>query len=1327
MDHRRGIAICLFCLLMSSVRLLAQDFDDDDEEVLPTDGLIATFSVGDARVETIVPDLSFGWLAGPNGTQQAAQACQAKFSGNLLVQEAATYRFAATLRGKVRITVGGKLVLNAEAMGRQVFGKEVNLPFGELPLEVVFTGPGNGELRLFWSSNLFGVEPIPSHLFSCQEPQPELRRDAEALRMFDAYRCARCHGDATGLDLPDAAPSLKSIRGGLSRKWIIEKLTKQPSVEARMPHFAFSPQQAADVSAFLLSNATEPKFEGVPKSKSQKNDRKLGRDTVRSVGCLACHQHEGIGAEGPYSGGDLSLVKSKRSRDWIYTWLRNPAALNADHRMPVVALDKDQRRSLAVSLGGGPTADEMLKDPAAIARGRQLVVRSNCASCHSIPGIPTPGRRSDSGGSGSCVVPPDSHNGPRYPQAPKELARRLTKLVRSKARITHLERGHVLLERRNCVACHARDGGNGILPVVGQLVEDERSLRRTSEALIPPSLTAVGDKLSDEALTEAIAGRQKTRRLPWLSVRMPRFSHTKAESDAIAGYLIEHDRIPDALVQKLPVAKPSAQALVAGQALVGSGGFSCIACHKAGNYEPRNLSLGTRGSDLLGLGNRMRREYFLRWTRSPARIVPGMEMPSITKPVKGVLGEDIDRQLAVAWEALNDDGFTVPTNPGSFEQFVTVKPGERARVIRDVFTDPAGDGYIARPMVIGLNNGHNVMFDLDLFGMRHWWFGDTARQRTEGKSWYWDVAGIGVQSLPRAADVVLVKPDGTMIQPTIERATNGRMMSWEHTANGLSFAYGLNFDVGDTRHVVSVRESIETLAQGAKTGFSRQVKVSGVPTGAVAKLRQKSGLMEFKDGTVASRYLTELRRPEIKLKDRKSRTAAPETITTVPGFKGVRLPLSRAIMPTSLNWRSDGTLVFTSLKGHVWLARDTDGNGLPETLVPYEEGLAAPFGVLPDGDDLLVAHKPEVIRLRDTDEDDRADLREVVSTGWGYSDNYHDWTTGLVRDSKGNVFFGLGSDYSQRNRPKDRSLWRGSVLMLSPDGQTAPVSWSFRYPVGLAVDTQDRVFVTDNQGVQNTFNEVNHVQMGRHYGVPSRHEPNPDQPETPPAIRVPHPWVRSMNAIVFVPEDHASPFAGHAIGAEYDTHMLIRMSFQTVEGVVQGASYYFSRPSQEGGGNNFVGPVAINTAPNGDIYVGSIHDSGWLGGQNTGAIERISFAGNLPNGIRELRATADGFEIELIRPDDSPKLAVSSTYSVSGYTRKWKGSYATPDSNRHTVAISSVTVDEGRVIKLKLAKPLRVGHVYEVTVTAPDAQLPFFPATGHYSVNRVPQAKRLKQ
>jgi len=82
-----------------------------------------------------------------------------------------------------------------------------------------------------------------------------------------------------------------------------------------------------------------------------------------------------------------------------------------------------------------------------------------------------------------------------------------------------------------------------------------------------------------------------------------------------------------------------------------------------------------------------------------------------------------------------------------------------------------------------------------------------------------------------------------------------------------------------------------------------------------------------------------------------------------------------------LTWTKAGTLAFTSLKGHVYTARDTDGNGLEDKLNLFEEG-SRPYGIIgdPRDDSLIVSHKPELLRLIDTDGDGRADVRKVFAT-----------------------------------------------------------------------------------------------------------------------------------------------------------------------------------------------------------------------------------------------------------------------------------------------------------------------------------------------------------
>ncbi|MFN5284405.1 MAG: hypothetical protein ACK5KS_06240, partial [Planctomyces sp.] len=353
--------------------------------------------------------------------------------------------------------------------------------------------------------------------------------------------------------------------------------------------------------------------------------------------------------------------------------------------------------------------------------------------------------------------------------------------------------GSLLLRRNGCLACHERDGVSGLSARAAEIESRREDLRGQSEYLIPPALTAVGDRLRDEVLLEAIQGRSVERRLPWLLVRMPRFPLADSEAATIAGGLIAEDRIPDEadslradLFEHLNPQHPSlatSEQLVSGTQMAGAAGFNCIACHKAGRFEPRNVAPGTRGSDLLVMGRRLRSRYFMRWMQNPIRVLPGIEMPAIRRPLDRDPAESLNQQFAVLWTALADPGFVPPTVSSRYEQVLTVGRGEGPRVLRDVFLaeGAAGGSGTARAFAVGFGNGFSVLLDADSGQLKQLAFGEFARQRTEGKSWFWDLAGIPLLSRPEdAAFCRLLDSDGggEPLLPVRDERRTAELLSW---------------------------------------------------------------------------------------------------------------------------------------------------------------------------------------------------------------------------------------------------------------------------------------------------------------------------------------------------------------------------------------------------------------------------------------------------------------------------------------------------------------------------------------------------------------------
>ncbi len=1441
MRCRMSTPVSFFALAILLLGSVDKSARSDEEMTRP--GLTGIFSDSSTIVQKVDDRIAFDWTdSAPDS--RLGDDYQAKWKGNLLVRQPGKHTFHVMVSGRVTISVAGKLALQAEGGNLFHSAEPIELTAGDHPLEISFkkTPEADARLQLFWSSPEFTLEPLPADVLTHEATETSTAEQESGRLLADALRCSACHSgiaEASTLN----APSLKHVNETPLDE-IVRRLLDPKSVNkhSAMPSFGLTSEEARDVALFLMDSAVKESPLDKKDLKFKADDADAGVKLLLSTGCIACHQLSQFKAEvvaassslgnalpdaSPYHGPELVGIQNRRSAKWLSKWLQAPSELNPNHRMPVFALSDDERRQIIAALlennpdekaasksddseagGSTPSTD------VSIANGRRIATAANCAGCHSIKGLepspmklarPTKLRSATPAHNCLAAAKPEPTSGknsgqPRKPWFQTTDAERqqlnawLTTIRTDVKPVTGSALGSLLMHRSGCLACHDRDLKKGISSHAGVISSLRSELNGQSQTLIPPALTAVGDKLKDDFLLSAVSGEQTSRRLPWLLVRMPKFAFSTEEKTAVTQYLIGVDRIPDVadtareeLFRHVNPHHPTIATpadLLTGNHLIGAGGFNCIACHKAGPYEPRNVAMGTRGSDIMSMGQRIRPRFFMRWMQNPIRVVPGIEMPAIRKAIPGVLEDSLPQQIAMMWTSLADPKFSPPTVVSRYEQFVTVAPGQPPRMLRDVFTvgDPKDRNSVARAMAVGFNNGHNILIDLDTMQLRQWTIGEFARQRTEGKSWFWDMAGVTVAADPQISFlsqlVSKTAPDMEPLNPVIDQRRQAELISSKVTDQSVILRVRYYFeclteaaaqsDVAAKKAAVVSRHTALTAwkdpartlmtsvvtftiqpseGSGGQTGWIIKADVEESPedyflalpgwsnadsaAGIPWNVRTDSGdkrnePIRLQNGEAATlHFSTSVNPPVIVPPSIPRLMSSPDQITALPGFEGRRLPIDTAIMPTAMTWLPDGRLAFTSLRGQVWIAEDQDKDGSPDALSLFAEGLAAPYGIQADGSSILVSHKPEILRLTDSNNDGRADEFGVFASGWGFSDDYHDWTTAMARDQNGDYFVGLGSDYSQNNRPADNDRWRGTILKVNSAGTVTPIAFSMRFPMGLAFDTQNRLFATDNQGVQNTFNEINHIVEGNHYGVPSRHETAKDVAAETPALMVPHPWTRSVNSITFFPKDYAiSELAGHGIGCEYDTRCLIRFTVQDVNGTMQGASYRFSLPDQPSGGTNFVGPVSSAIGPDGAVYIGSIWDSGWQGGTNTGTIERMIPGKRMPNGIREIRATPQGFEVSFFHPVTANKATDVNNWSLQGYTRSWGGSYATPDSDRHPIVPSALTVSDDLKTVAILTATMKAGYVYEISVKQPldeSASADFWPAEGHYSMKVVPK------
>lgn len=1031
-----------------------------------------------------------------------------------------------------------------------------------------------------------------------------------------------------------------------------------------------------------------------------------------------------------------------------------------------------------------------------IGRGERLYAEYRCGACHKgPPGSSTNSNvlksvlSANSHWERACT---GSTGAPRQPQfALSDADRNALREFATSSNPLASARGvaESILQEHNCLACHARNDAPGLAPRLTQVAQQHAELASLVPAMTPPPLISVGDKLHDTALRDAIR-RQGPPHRPYLLVRMPMFALKDAELQVLVDDLIAADRIPpsapSSTIRSLASDERKVLLDALGTRLVTPDGFGCTSCHQVGNVLPAKAPLNARGPDLSLLGRRIRREWFDRFVRNPSRIVPRMEMPSVQVAVRGVLGDHLDAQVAAVWEVLNRPGFEPPEpNPVRIVRHSGTDLNRRAYVITDVVRTKSA--VFVKPLLVGLSNRHNILLDLETARLAAWSIGDVARQHTEGKTWFWEAAGRDLLANRSTESEFSLWLDGRRQQPSLVGQFPTEFDVLQHVENSLRVRYRLQF-ADQQIYVTQTFTPLSTAGLTLFSGFRRVVEVSGAVPGTELYLRvadgrkdqplsiagdgktlqigptgqgsssvrlvepptgrfETEGLLRVSAGSAQPvvrwemEYLTDLSIDQFTLKSPEPPPLQAAPLQVVPGFTSVRLPLSDEIMPTGLAWQPNGTLVIASLKGQVWLAHDHDADGLADRLTPFSDDLPAPYGLYATDEYVDVITKFALLRLFDDDRDGRADRTVTVASGWGHTADYHDWVVGLPRDQEGNYFVGLPCQQDERSAAA--AYLRGEFLRLVSRRPTAEdprlfsierISRGHRFPMGIARSRDGELFVTDNQGNYNPFNELNHVRQGAHFGFINSIDKGRGPPitVTPPAIDIPHPWTRSVNGICFLDtpqsarrrlgRDAFGPWEGQLVGCEYDTRRLVRMTLEKIGETYQGAVYPFSYDEPKSG-PPLLGPVVCDVSPDGDLYVGGLRDSGWGGSNNIGEVVRLRLEpANVGNGISEMRATPRSFTIDFVSPIDLRQAADVGNYALASYTRESTPAYGGPDLNRRTEKIKKAKVsDDGRRVKLELSE-LRAGYVYELHVKnlVPSAQ-PFFPAEAHYTMRVVPK------
>lgn len=1358
-------------LLLAPSLALAQD-DDEDNPFAP--GLIATYTQAERAASRIEATVALDWPATPPDPRFSPGEIQVVWQGRLLTQGAGDYQLHVHGQGTVQVELGDRLLLLGRANSPQWFSSEkLKLEHDYHPLTIRYSGrAGDKRLRLYWSSETFALEPIAARqLHHEREGKRPTNAFEQGQAVARALRCAACH-EMPGEAAPLASPALDRLANHVSAKWLTAYLDEQHIASEKLTR-----EDARDLAALLL------KGEAAPTEEAAKGDAAAGKRLFQSLGCLACHALDGQGTTSRLAGGDLSRIAEKRPRSFFAHWLKAPSELNRDHRMPTYDLSATERDDLAAYLSTlGGSNDKAPREAAIgnVQRGEALLAKHECTSCHRVVQQQPPRRQEllKTPTKPACSQFDFAHSASDDELvALRQFLQEIAKAPERSREDEPLDGARILVER-NCLNCHAREGAEGLAPKLIALAQADTELAPLVPALTPPSLLAVGDKLNDTVLLAMIKRMEQPHR-DYLHVRMPRYDLSQAELEALLAYFVSYDRLPPGAPDERvlpPKDLPKEKELVdAGKKLVVAGsGFGCTSCHAIGSYLPSKAPINARGPNLSNVGYRLREPYFYRWCRNPARIVPGQEMPSVSVPVKGVLKENVDHQLAAVWAVLNTPGFE-PKDAGPLR--VVNRSGaasDRAVVGTDVLKIE-GKTFI-KPVIIGLPHRQNVLFDLESGNLARWWSGDTMEQRTQGKTWYWQSEAPALMTGSTKEPELAVLRGSARLLPQLQGQVRWQLQRWSHERGGVTIEgkVVLGEDEKEPQASLDVSQRFAPLA-GRPSALERTITIAGLDNGdrvalrvwdtsrsGKAKLSSEATTATFTNGSSVQllskntklstdgTLVVESKAGQVQLVIAYDAGQAPApassapavssrnkegSLEVVPGLAAQRLPLDSRIMPTGMSWSGE-RLYLASLEGRVWSARDTNGDGLEDTSTAASDELAAPYGVhalgkSKMGEQIDVINKFGLLRLTDADDDGFFEQTAALTTDWGHTDDYHDWAVGLVPLGPNRYFAALPCQ--QDGRSAAAAHRRGQAIEINVDkvdSVISPISLGHRFPMGIARNRDGALFATDNQGNYNPFNELNHVQPGKHFGfINAIDKKKPAPPATGPAVAIPHPWTRSVNGICFLETPKAirkqqgdlwGDFEGHLVGCEYDTRRLIRISLQKVNDTYQGACYPLSLEKPKG--DNFLGPISCAISPRGELYVGSIRDSGWGGGANVGEVVRVAppAKGSLPPGIAEITAHATGFTVRFTQPVDAALASEVKSYSVASFRRQSTPAYGGQDQERRAEKVVSVKVaDDRRSARLELPE-MRAGFVYEFHLRPLHAGQ-FFPAEAFYTLNFLPE------
>lgn len=414
---------------------------------------------------------------------------------------------------------------------------------------------------------------------------------------------------------------------------------------------------------------------------------------------------------------------------------------------------------------------------------------------------------------------------------------------------------------------------------------------------------------------------------------------------------------------------------------------------------------------------------------------------------------------------------------------------------------------------------------------------------------------------------------------------------------------------------------------------------------------------------------------------------------------------------------SDGRLYVATRRGEIYIVENGLEDPSKATFKQFTFGLSQPLGLLEKDGWIYCTQRGELTRLKDTNNDDKADVFETVCDMWEISGNYHEYAFGPRLDKDGYMWVTLNKPFG--GEPYGRAHWRGWAVKVDPKtGKMLPVATGLRSPAGIEVSPWGEAFYTDNQGEWCNASKLSHIGQGEFHGHPHG-LPTTKLPESPikypgepksgtlmkdmhlqiPSFKMPAVWFpynrmgKSPSGLVWDQSGGKfGPFKGQLFVGDQTFANVMRVHLEKVDGHWQGACFPFREGFQ-------CGITRVTMARDGSMIVG-MTNRGWGGRGNAPyGLQRLVWNKKVPFEIHTMSAASKGFKLTFTKPVDRESAGKIDHYKMKSYTYRLRSNYGGPDENTQENAITKVDVaEDGKSVVLTVDN-LRKGYVHELNIS----------------------------